>query len=81
MTYILCLTWKWAIAWDLREMGSVWGKGARVGQAPYNTSIKVLILISVISFRIINHKALKKTKALILCQLLVNITLQTHTFI
>jgi hypothetical protein len=47
-------TWKWAIAWDLREMRSVWGKGARVGQAPYNTSIKVLILIIVISFRIIN---------------------------
>jgi hypothetical protein len=24
----------WAVAWDLREMGSAWGKGAREGLAP-----------------------------------------------
>ncbi len=30
----LCLTWVRGIAWDLREMGSAWGRGVREGQAP-----------------------------------------------
>jgi hypothetical protein len=28
------LMWKWAIAWDLREMGSLWGKGGEGGTGP-----------------------------------------------
>jgi hypothetical protein len=27
----LCSTWKWAVAWDLREMGSEWEEGVRAG--------------------------------------------------
>jgi hypothetical protein len=30
----LCLTWERAVAWDLREMGSAWGRGAREGLSP-----------------------------------------------
>jgi hypothetical protein len=30
----MCLTWKWGVAWDLREMGSAQGKGVREGQSP-----------------------------------------------
>jgi hypothetical protein len=29
----VCLTWERAVAWDLREMGSAWGRGAREGSA------------------------------------------------
>ncbi len=29
----LCPTWERAVAWDLREMGSAWGRGAREGTA------------------------------------------------
>jgi hypothetical protein len=28
---VLCPTWKQAVAWGLREMGSVWGKGVKAG--------------------------------------------------
>ncbi len=31
---ILYLMWKRAVAWDLREMGSAWGKGVTEGPAP-----------------------------------------------
>jgi hypothetical protein len=31
---VLRPTWKRAIAWDLREMGSAWGRGVREGPAP-----------------------------------------------
>ncbi len=30
----MCPTQEWGVAWDLREMGSAQGKGAREGQAP-----------------------------------------------
>jgi hypothetical protein len=30
-TLVVCPTWKRAVAWGLREMGSVWGKGVRAG--------------------------------------------------
>ncbi len=30
----MCPTWEQAVAWELREMGSAWGKGAREGPAP-----------------------------------------------
>ncbi len=30
----MCPTWERAVAWDLREMGSAWGRGAREGPAP-----------------------------------------------
>ncbi len=26
----MCPTWKWAVVWGLREMGSAWKRGARV---------------------------------------------------
>jgi hypothetical protein len=30
----LCPTWERGIAWDLKEMGSAWGRGVREGPAP-----------------------------------------------
>ncbi len=30
----MCLTWKRGIAWDLREMGSAWGRGVMGDPAP-----------------------------------------------
>jgi hypothetical protein len=30
----LCPTEEWGVAWDLREMGSSWGRGVREGPAP-----------------------------------------------
>jgi hypothetical protein len=30
---IVCPTWNWVVYWGLREMGSAWGRGARVGPA------------------------------------------------
>jgi hypothetical protein len=30
----LCPTWERGIAWDLREMGSAWGRGVREGLSP-----------------------------------------------
>ncbi len=29
----VCPTWKWAVAWDLREIGSAWEEGVRAGLA------------------------------------------------
>jgi hypothetical protein len=30
----MCPTWEQGVAWDLREMGSAWGRGVREGPAP-----------------------------------------------
>ncbi len=30
----MCPTWERGVAWDLREMGSAWGRGVREGPAP-----------------------------------------------
>ncbi len=30
----MCPTWERGIAWDLREIGSAWGRGVREGLAP-----------------------------------------------
>jgi hypothetical protein len=30
----LCPTWERGVAWNLREMGSAWGRGLREGPAP-----------------------------------------------
>jgi hypothetical protein len=34
MYSLLCPTWERAVAWDLREMGSAWGKGGKGGPSP-----------------------------------------------
>jgi hypothetical protein len=28
------MTWKWAVAWDLKEMGSAWGRGGEGKPSP-----------------------------------------------
>jgi hypothetical protein len=28
---VVCLTWKWAVAWSLREIGLRWGRAVREG--------------------------------------------------
>jgi hypothetical protein len=29
--HLVCPTWEWGVAWDLREMRSAWGRGVREG--------------------------------------------------